>query len=129
MKNFDYVKEYQGGLSDDVIYSYRAIEYLSNNKYAAGYFGATNRSPRRDKIVEKCLREVGLDNNGIAYWLTSTSGRHLMDDPGKNLNEFKQRVKKYTERAFIEVLIWSHPDHRGTIKSTNDLLEKIKGIL
>jgi hypothetical protein len=72
------------------------------------------------------LREQGLGNEGAAYWLTSGHGRHLMDDVSDNMKNFKKRVDDYTKNAFVNVTVWSHPDHIGSLDSTLKLNEKIK---
>ena len=93
-----------------------------------GYLGSCYRSLRRDQFLEKILRERGLDSNGIVFWLSSNSARHLMNDEPRKLKEFKKATYFSTEDAFLKVLIWSHPEHKGNFKSTQDLHKKIQGI-
>ena len=125
-------RKFKGGFSDEVFESYEFQNYVTNSdgetkEYTCGYIGAFNRTVSRDKIVEQALRDTGLGDNGIACWLTSTDGRHLMDDPAKNLKEFKKRVTDYVKGAFENVTVWGHPDHEGTLASTIELRKKIFG--
>jgi hypothetical protein len=121
------VLDYQGGFSDNVAWCDEFHEYV-NSHCIAGYIGSDGRSKARDRVVETVLREVGLGDRGIALWLTSTSGRHLMDDPPRGSKEaFVKYVIEYTKNAFKDVVVWSHPDHKGTLASTLDLRKKIWG--
>lgn len=109
------VTKWKKGLSDDVVFTEEFIDYTENREHPFGYIGSSNRTPERDKILEDLLRDQGLDGGGIAIWMTSGDGRHLMDDVDKNTTsaQFKKRAKEYTHGAFEDVLLWSHPDADG----------------
>ena len=109
-----------GGFSKEVTETHEFKDY-ANSKYPSGYIGAHNRSTNKDKIVENALRATGLGDHGVAVWLTSGDGRHMMDDIGRTIAEFKERVNEYTKNAFINVTVWSHPDHRGSLLSSDEL--------
>ena len=115
----------QGGLSDELFDSHILQDYMQG--VPGGYIGSSNRTAWADKMVEDALRAQGLGPHGMATWLTSTSGRHLADniERGKKA-EFAKVVKDYTSNAFLEVTIWSHPDHGGMWADTNKLTELLK---
>jgi len=119
-------KKYKGGLSDEIAQTQHYLEYIRAST-PSGYYGTSNRTPEIDKMVEESLREKGLGNNGIAYWLTSSSARHMMDDmPDKNQAKIKERIDDYTRDAFKNVTVWSHPDHGGTLASTGEFYRKMQ---
>ena len=101
----------KGGFSAGVFDSYEFQDYIEDSPIF-GWIGSRGRSRQRDRIVESALRERGLGDSGIATWLTSTDGRHLGDASTctKSLEEFKEIVSKYADRARIQVFYWSHPD-------------------
>lgn len=119
--------KYKGGLSDLVYNSPHFQDYIKSG-HAAGYIGEQTRTKGRDEIVEKALRNQGLNSDGIAFWLTSTSGRHMMDGVTKQTTneEFEKIVDEYANRAFMQVTVWSHPDHRGSMGDTIRLEGLIK---
>jgi len=119
---------YAGGFSKGVVESYPFKRYTAADVGVGGYIGSSSRTKRRDKIVEEMLRETGLKDWGIAEWLTSGDGRHMMDNVDRKTSEqaFRKKAKAYTKNAFIKVAIWSHPDHGGTLASTIALYDKLK---
>lgn len=124
------LRKFQGGLSEGVFLSHEFQRYVSQagGKFVAGYLGDSTRSAARDRFVELALRRTGLGDNGVACWLTSTAGRHMMDDVPRGAGSlFKAHVLKWTKNAFREVTIWSHPDHRGSAADSARLAEKIFG--
>jgi hypothetical protein len=128
-KAFRRARRWQGGLSLEVVASPEFIQYAARAKGVFGYIGASERTPERDRIVEELLRATGLGANGLASWLSSGNGRHLMDDPGESIAEFRKRAKDYTKRAFLQVAIWSHPDHGGMMRSSLELEKKLRAAL
>ena len=121
------VTKYKGGFSDDVVFNKDFINYIGEGEFVFGYIGASTRTPERDAITEGELRSQGLDGNGIANWLTSGDGRHLMDDVDKTTTpiKFRKRVREYTDKAFEKVLVWNHPDHHGSSDDTQKLSNKV----
>jgi hypothetical protein len=119
---------YVGGLSDKVVNSYRFKKYTEGPFGVHGYLGSSLRTKRRDEIVEKELQNVGLGAEGIAFWLTSVDARNMMNEVTfkTSQRDFRVHVKEYVKDAFIKVTIWGHPDHQGTIGSTNKLFKKIQ---
>jgi len=117
-------KALKGGFSDEVTNSYHWKKYTSSS-VIGGYIGTSGRSPRRDQIVEKLLRDQDLGPEAIADWLSSTTARHLLDEPGRNLKEFKKRAQEYTQDAFLKVLVWNHPDHNGSLQATFTITDLI----
>jgi hypothetical protein len=127
---------YQGGFSDEVANSYRFKDYVEG--YAelsretgkrhkpGGYIGDPDRTPERDKMLEGYLRRQGLGSNGIADWLASTNGRHLMDDVEDDTSEskFRKLCRNCTEHAFLDVMKWNHPD--GRKMGSREMLERMQ---
>src|SRR5579872_1292546 len=117
--------KFQGGFSDNVAWNEDFHRYVSSG-HPCGYIGSEGRSKARDRVVEIALKATGLGDRGTAVWLTSTSGRHLMDDPPRGSGDaFQAYVVDYVSDAFRQVTIWSHPDHGGSAKSTEELRKKI----
>jgi len=114
----------QGGLSDGVFNTQHLQEYMKGIPF--GYIGSSCRTAWADKLVEDALRATGLGNEGIATWLTSNSGRHLADNiqRGHQL-DFERAVARDTKNAFLQVTVWSHPDHGGMWSDTMKLEQKI----
>jgi hypothetical protein len=122
------VLNYKGGLSDGVSNSYHFQKY-TKSECVGGYYGSGDRTDKRDQIIEKYLREEqGLGDEGISHWLSSGNSRHFMHnvDYKTTQKEFKELVKEYAGQAFLEVTLWSHPDHTGFLASTNRLREALK---
>lgn len=115
----------KGSFSKEVTESYRWKQYVGNGLHVGGYIGSLLRSPRRDKILEKILREHGLGVEGIPYWLSSTQARHMMNDSVDTIKAFEKRAREYTKDAFWSVLIWGHPDNYGSLASQYEIENKI----
>jgi hypothetical protein len=93
----------RGGISKEVWETDTVTGYLSRGALY-GYFGE-QRTRWKDKIVEAELRKQGLTDEGIAMYLTSTYGRHLMDYGGdeKDPAKFQKYVKKFVKDAEYDV--------------------------
>lgn len=122
--------KYQGGLSDLIAKTETYKKYVSQD-HPGGYFSGAGRRPALDKYVEERLRSLGLESESAADWLTSTSARHMMNDmpilrTPTDLGKQQKRVDEYTKDAFIDSLIWNHPDHDGSMGSVIKLKEKIE---
>jgi len=113
-------KKYQGGLSDAIVKSYAYKRYVDSDR-PGGYYGSSQRTPNLDSYVEGRLRALGLGDEGTASWLCSGSANHMMDD-----TPTKQRIDDYTKNAFMDVLVWNHPDHAGSIASSMTIGDKIR---
>jgi hypothetical protein len=122
---FRKARKYQGGLSLEVVASPEFRRYATSS-IVAGYIGSEERTAARDRIIETALRDQGLGANGVASWLSSGRGRHLTDDPGVTEDDWRRRVREYTRNAFIEVTLWAHPDHDGTLGATQKLAEILR---
>ena len=119
--------KFQGGFSDNVAWNEKFFNYVQDG-HPCGYIGSSGRSKARDRVVEIALRSTGLGDRGVAVWLTSTSGRHLMDDPPRGSKEaFVKYVTEYVISAFEDVTIWEHPDHTGNLSSSIALRKRIFG--
>ena len=51
---------------------------------------------------------------------------HIVLQGGISDGVWNDAIKDYTKNAFMEVTIWSHPDHEGTLGSSNRIRERIK---
>jgi hypothetical protein len=120
-------QDLKGGFSNGVVESNAWRRYVGDGTSVFGYIGASGRTSLLDEMLEHELRNQGLGDEGIATWLTSGDGRHLMDDMPDTITKQKNRIKEYTKNAFKDVTVWSHPDHEGTLSSTIKLTEKIFG--
>lgn len=109
----------QGGLSDNLVKSEAYKQYIDAG-VPGGYYGSRQRTKKMDKYVEERLRSYGLGSESIATWLSSTAARHMADDKLTS-----ERVDDYTKDAFVDILTWSHPDHKGNYASTEALIENI----
>jgi hypothetical protein len=121
--------KFQGGFSDEVENSTIFQNYTKRAEFCFGYIGSGSRTDKRDQKIEEYLRNVqDLGNEGISTWLTSTCGRHMMDQVDKNtsMKRFMEIVQAYCAEAFIQVTIWSHPDHLGSLSDTMKITESIK---
>jgi len=119
---------YQGGFSDGVAKSDAFRKYVEGNPNVCGWLGQSCRTKARDAILEAALRAQGLKDEGVALWLTSGSGRHLGDnvDRSTTIKAFQENALSYTANAFIDVTIWSHPDHTGMMASTSEIRNILK---
>jgi hypothetical protein len=121
----------RGGLSKEV-WAVKSLEDYVASAGVFGYVGHYCRSSVIDKIVEEELRKTGLKEYGVAVWLTSGSARHMGDqleeykkNSKDNVANIREIVKEYVRDAYIDVLVWSHPDHRGTWGSSSEIKGKI----
>jgi len=112
--------DWLGGFSAEMAEARTAQRYRFSAKFSSGYIGSVDRTKERDRIVEAALRATGLGAEGVAEWLASSSGRHMMDHAYRGIPraEFEKLVAKYTKHAFIEVTLWSHPDYKGVTSIT-----------
>lgn len=82
------VKDFQGGLSDELFCNSTIQQYIVScwieNKHfkgynVFGYLGSYERTLEQDEQVEKALREAGHTTKQIAQFLISTEARHFAD--------------------------------------------------
>lgn len=102
----------QGGISSEVWNTKFLQDYLKSG-IVAGYVGASSRTLASDRVLEKRLRKLGMGPNAIGIWMTSGTGRHLMDD-----KPTAKRIFDYTKTAPRDVAIWDDPRHEGTLGSS-----------
>ena len=89
-------KKFKGGFSDGLFNSENFQDYIKSG-FVFGYIGSFSRKPGFDRIIEKGLRDEGLNDEGIATWLTSTNGRHIMDSVENKTTkaQFSKDMKKF----------------------------------
>jgi len=104
----------QGGISDAVWNSKHLKQYRKG--MAFGYVGSFGRTIKLDKYVEKKLRSLGMGPNAIGIWMTSSNGRHMMDNPHS-----KSWIDSYLKDAHIHVCVWQDKLHDGTLAATERL--------
>lgn len=124
---------FKGGLSEEVYRDEKFQAYINfgapGSTYVGGYVGSMYRTRERDAYLEGFLRTQGLGPTGIAIWLSSVQGRHLMDsvDRKTTLKDFEGYVASAAGEAFEDVTVWSHPDHTGSLASSQRLRKRIFG--
>jgi hypothetical protein len=123
------LKDYHGGLSLELFMTEKLISYAECGN-PGGYLGCERRKAKADQIVEKHLREV-LTLEEIACWMTSTDARHFgdyfehfMDD--NDWEGFEVEMKKSIATIHNIAKIFNSPDHKGNLKSTNELRAKFE---
>jgi hypothetical protein len=133
-------KNYQGGFSDEVAQSYRFKDYVegyaelsrkTGTRYRpGGYIGDPDRTPERDRMLEGYLRRRGLGPNGVADWLASTHGRHMMAGVEETTSEskFRRVCRDATANAFLDVTFWNHPDGGG-VATHAELMKRMRAAL
>lgn len=125
-KQFKKAQKHRGGFSLEVSSSPEFVAYASQT-YVHGYIGHGARTNLKDRMVEEALRATGLKGNGIASWLSSTSGRHMGNAlETSSLSEQRRAIKDYTKNAFMDVAVWNHPDHDGCSASSDELRKKFQ---
>jgi len=116
-----------GGYSEAVRDASLYKDYTKNNMGIYGAIGHSERTDSHDRILELALRKQGLGDNDIACWLTSTTARHCLNGMKRmSGSEFANHIKSYVKDAFIEITIYSHPDHDGFLSSSNLIRAKLQ---
>jgi hypothetical protein len=75
------------------------------------------------------LRRTGLEDAGIATWITSNEARHMADlliDNIGNMTKIQEIINSYMFGVYLNVLIWSSPDFKGNFKSRLEILNNIE---
>jgi hypothetical protein len=127
-------KDYNGGFSAQVTTHEEFVNYV-NSGCVWGYIGHKVRKPALDKFIEETFLSLNVTNHDqlltlFVNWLSSTDGRHFGDKlEGKSLEEQKKIFLERVNRIYNVAMIYSHPEHEGTLKSTIEIEEKIKSIL
>jgi len=99
-------------------------EYVQQ-PYVGGYVGARGRTKTGDYKLVRALRKKGLGPKMVATWLTSGSGRHLMDSDQLTA----KGIKNYTKDVAKQVIVWTDPRHTGTLASTLELRKQLSNKL
>ena len=115
----------QGGLSHEVWNDQYLKEYVESG-IVAGYIGASTRTKRSDVVLERLLRKTGMRVHHIAEWMTSTSGRHMMDDVSKSMDEAElvKEMAPYAKEAPHEMLSWRDREIMQAANKAHDRVEK-----
>lgn len=99
------------------------------NNARFGWIAEFCRTLVKDKVLEEELRATGLGDAGIANWLTSSDGRHLSDViedvPDNDEPKLRGKIREYVKDAFINVTVWNHPDHNGSLSGSSKLKQTI----
>lgn len=122
----DYKGKLSKSLTDEV------MQYLSSGG-CHGYLGHSWRKLSHDLIVEKIVKKVKFFVNDkevdkwtiLGTWLTSSDARHWMDSQEETSDKefevaFKSNLTSILKRGYV----YSLPEHTGTLKSTNTLLNE-----
>lgn len=109
-------------------------DYLKR-KVVYGYLGHNLRKIYHDDVLENEISKINkIEFEGKEYdkyellgvWLTSSDARHFMDEHGeKSYDVFSKIVEGSMKNILIVSLIYSNDNHKGTLKSTMNLCEKI----
>lgn len=117
-------KLYQGGFSDGVFNSEGIQNYIKRGG-AFGWIGhSCARRAEHDKIIEKGLRERGISDKSMYYWITSGDGRHFADSlEGYTLEEQIEKINKRLNSIFNYCLIYGCKRHTGMLRSSMEIRE------
>ncbi len=96
----------QGGIPQGIWEVESLQKYLEDIPF--GYVGNFQRTDERDRILVHALLNNGLSEKEVAAWLTSTSGRHLMDDVDEETSQeqFTKQAEAYAKSAPRELEEW-----------------------
>jgi hypothetical protein len=109
--------DFKGGLSDGVFELLR--RYIGDGKGVNGYVGHAGRTIETDQKLEREMRRLGLSDEKIAVWMTSTGGRHIMDDALDYKGEKRVLfLVRKIKSIYNEALIYSDPSHGGKLSDT-----------
>lgn len=116
------LKVYQGGFSDEVFNTPKLQQYISSHS-AFGWIGDSGaRRKEHDILIEKGLKERGLNPEQMYNWISSSDGRHFADTLfGYTLEEQLLKIEKNLNRIYNRCLIYGDERHLGTMKSTGEV--------
>jgi hypothetical protein len=131
------VKDYQGGFSDAVFNQKYLQDYLQGGCH--GYIGHSIRKKNLDAYIETrfiatarpiCILEHLEPEKLLACWLTSTDGRHFGDSL-EGMSYIRQMVvvRANVVDIYNHAYIYSLPEHKGDLKSTQELMREHAGKL
>lgn len=113
-------------------------DYVQNylkGKIVYGYLGHNFRKTYHDDIFENQISKINkvvFDEKEydkyelLGLWLTSSDASHFMDEHGEeSYDVFSKIVEDSMKNILIRSLIYSNDSHKGTLKSTMNLCEKI----
>ena len=122
----------QGGFSNRIWNNKILVNYTQNNPF--GYVGHTVRKANLDEYLE--IQFMGINNKNsnefklediFCRWLTSTDGRHFGDSlECYDFEKQKDMIDAHLNEMYNLAYIWSKSDHKGTLRSTKELMEKYK---
>lgn len=119
-------RKFLGGFSE-YVFTNAFIVYAGSKFGPFGYLGSSRRTAWKDQIIERALIAKGLDLEKLISWLTSTEGRHMMDELGSIRSKAAFEVS--VQAAFCGVLervtCWSHPEHCGSYGDSVRLHKKL----
>lgn len=128
-------EDHHGGFSPDLLNEEVLKKYISNNT-VFGFIGSSARKHILDKYLEHFFMKLKprfemtdeQKRNLLAVWLTSSDGRHFGDTleslSSKGIGEQKKYIKFYLKSIFNTAFVYTLQEHKGTYKSTCELLEK-----
>ena len=119
-------KDYYGNLSK-LITPY-ILKYLSSPG-VHGYLGSYNRKLIHDSILEEEVSKIkDVDvYELLSVWLTSTDGRHFMDNADEYSDEeFREKVQNELPNFLIKGFLYDSSIHNGTLKSSIDNFKEIE---
>ena len=124
-------KEIIGGFKLETIFEEVLISYIERGTIF-GYIGHSCRKVWVDKLIEEiCLPVINVDD--LASWLTSTDGRRFGDRiedmvENNDIDGVSDYIKKYLAIMHDKAVIFTHPEHKGNLKSSIEIFIKLRNI-
>ena len=122
------VQKWVGGLDPTLFEDENLASYVKNCPF--GYLGHCVREDWIDAMMCETYLPT-IEKKYLATWLTSTDARHFGDELECVLEEGgRDAVKELIERKLPDVhnlgIIYSSPEHLGSLDSTRELYAKFK---
>lgn len=113
------------GFSQELCNHPNCKEYVKHGLF--GYIGHALRTPNMDEFLEKSFKDNNWNLDYLATWITSSHGRHLLDELYElDETEHMDFIKSHLTEIYNKGLIYSQPSHKGTLNDTIRLQEELK---
>ena len=124
-------KDYVGGFDLDVIFEETLISYIEKG-LVFGYIGHSCRKIWVDRLLADIMLPV-MKKQDFANWLTSTGGRHFGDSiehlvETNDKKAVETKIKQQLPYIHDQAVVYSHPDHKGSLSSTVELWDKLHAL-
>lgn len=97
----------QGNISD-AVWKHPIMQTYLKSTGVFGYVGNSQRTLRTDRILMQEFKQAQVPSDIVAEWLTSTSGRHVMDEDTSHMSDvaLREHFRKWVSHAALEVAKW-----------------------